>query len=340
MLLEVLTIDRLDIKTIFTDSLIKLQQRVQDRFYTTALNFMHDLGDVFRIGINTEPQPKPETAVAKELEKSSPSKKTVLDLRGRRSLAKRILKAVQPQLEAAVRAEADISGKSTEKQLKELELAIEAALQTGPDSISLGGSVADAEGDHDRDVEMTDAAQHKINGHHGSKVTSNSADVDMEDADAPGEDDEDAIIAVGEDTIDTGAALTEVNGNVSQTKPNHINGNKNATTPPDTNGYSSAPEHMQPSPPTPPVSNRDISTDHVDFLAKGGVPWYLKDFQPEGTSLLQGNEGGASFNDILDMDEDAIANGDYGEVIGAAIIASPSKSKKGKAKKKARGSRR
>jgi len=261
-------------------------------------------------------------------------------LRGRRSLAKRILKAVQPQLEAAVRAEADISGKSTEKQLKELELAIEAALQTGPDSISLGGSVADAEGDHDRDVEMTDAAQHKINGHHGSKVTSNSADVDMEDADAPGEDDEDAIIAVGEDTIDTGAALTEVNGNVSQTKPNHINGNKNATTPPDTNGYSSAPEHMQPSPPTPPVSNRDISTDHVDFLAKGGVPWYLKDFQPEGTSLLQGNEGGASFNDILDMDEDAIANGDYGEVIGAAIIASPSKSKKGKAKKKARGSRR
>ncbi len=337
-----LTVNRLDIKTIFTDSLIRLQKKVQDRFYTTALNFTHDLGDIFRIGINTEPLPKPETAVAKELEKSSPFKKTVLDLRGRRSLAKRILKAVQTHLEAAVRAEADISGKSTEKQLKELEQAIEAALQTGPDSISLGGSVGDAEGDHDHDVEMTDAAQHKTNGHHGSgsKVASDSADIDMEDADAPGEDDEDAIIAMGSDTIDTDSALAEVNGNASQGKQHHINGNKNATTPPGTNGYSSAPENMQPSPPTPPVSNRDISTDHVEFLAKGGIPWYLKDFQPEGTSLLQGNEGGANVNDILDMDEDAIANGEFGEVLGAAVIASPSKSKKGKAKKKGRSSRR
>jgi NuA3 HAT complex component NTO1 len=333
MVLDVLTINRLDIKTIFTDSLITLQKKVQDRFYTTALNFTHDLCEIFRFGINTEPAPKPETAAAKELEKSSPFKKTVLDMRGRRSLAKRILKAVQPQLEAAVRAEADISGKSTQKQLKDLEQAIEAALQTGPDSISLGGSVGDAEGDHDHDVEMTNAAQHNTNGHH-------AVDVDMDDADAPGEDDEDAIITVSGDTINTDSALAEVNGNVSQTKPNHINGNKNATTPPDTNGYSSAPENMQPSPPTPPVSNRDISADHVDFLAKGGVPWYLKDFQPEGTSLLQGNEGGANLNDILDLDEDAIANGDYGEVLGAAVIASPSKSKKGKAKKKARSSRR
>lgn len=266
--------------------------------------------------------------MAKELEKSSPSKKTVLDVRGRRSLGKRILKAVQPALEAAVKAEADISGQPAEKQLKEFEQLIESALQTGPDSISMGGSVGDAEADRDHDVQMTDASPHKTNGHRRtrSRVIADSADVAM--ADAPAEDD-----AVGEDTIDTGA-LVEVNGNASQTKANNVNGNKNATTPPDTNGYSSAPENMQLSPPTPPVSNRDIGSDQVDFLANGGIPWYLKDFQPEGTSLLQGNEGGASLNDI-DMDEDAIANGDFGDIVGATVMSSPSKSKKGKAKKKA-----
>jgi len=315
---------RLDIKTIFTENLYRIKQKVQDRFYTTTLDFTHDICDIFRVGIHTEPAPKPETSPAKESEKSSPSKKTVLDLRGRRSLAKRILKAVQPQLEFALRAEADITGKVAETQLKEFEQAIEGALATGPDSISLGGSIGDAEGD--RDIEMTDAGEHKTNGH--SKIKS---DVEMEDADAPREDDVDAIIAVADDTIDTGA-LAEVNGNVSPSKP-HINGNKSANTPPDTNGYSAAPDHMQPAPPTPPVSTRDISSDHVDFLTKGGIPWYLKDFQPEGTSLLQGNDGGASFNDI-DMDEDAITSGDYGDV--AAVAVSPSKAKKGKAKKKAR----
>ena len=310
--------------------MLKIQKKVQDRFYTKALEFTHDLSDLFRMGINTEPQPKPETAVAKELEKSSPFKKTVLDVRGRRSLGKRILKAVQPALEAAVRAEADISGQPAEKRLKELEQLIESALQTGPDSISMGGSVGDAEGDRDHDVQMTDASPIKMNGHRRtrSRVIAESADVAM--ADALGED---PIVAVAEDTIDTGA-LAEVNGNVSQTKANGVNSSKNATTPPDTNGYSSAPEHMQLSPPTPPVSNRDIGSDHVDFLANGGIPWYLKDFQPEGTSLLQGNEGGASLNDI-GMDVDALANGDFGDIVGVTVMSSPSKSKKAKSKKKA-----
>ena len=331
----VLTILRLDIKAIFTEGLFSLQRKVQDRFYTKALDFTHDLSDLFRIGINTEPLPKPETAVTKELEKSSPSKKTVLDVRARRTLGKRILKAVQSHLELAVRAEAEISGQRVDEQLKRFEQLIEFALQTGPDSMSLGGSVGDAEADRDHDVEMAEAPPPKTNGHRRtrSRVISESADVDMKDA--HGEDEEDATIAVADETIDT-KALAEVNGNVSQTK---VNGNKNATTPPDTNGYSSAPEAMQPSPPTPPVSNRDIGSDHVDFLANGGIPWYLKDFQPEGTSLLQGNEGGASFNDI-DIDEDAIASGDFGDMVGTTVLSSPSKSKKGKAKKKARGSRR
>lgn len=303
-----------------------------DRFYTTTLDFTHGLSDIFRTGINTEPISKPETAITKELEKSSPSKKTGLDLRGRKSLAKRILKAIQPQLETAVRAEADITGKAVDKQLKELEIAIEAGLQTGPDSISLGSSFGDIEMDQDHDVEMTDVPRLKANGYHdrNSAVEYDSTDVNMEEADAAGEDEVGTVITVQE-TPNT-SPLLEVNGNVSQIKPNNATGSKSADTPPDTNGYSSAPEAFQPSPPTPALSNRDVSGDHPDFLAQGGIPWYLKDFQPEGTSLLQGNEGGASFNDV-NLEEDG-AVGDQGEA--PVVTASPSKSKKAKPKKKGR----
>jgi NuA3 HAT complex component NTO1 len=57
-------------------------------------------------GINTAPTPKNE-----ELNlalSTSPSKNTFSDIRERRKLGKRILKAVQPQLEAALKIEAEI----------------------------------------------------------------------------------------------------------------------------------------------------------------------------------------------------------------------------------------
>jgi len=58
-------------------------------------------------------------------------------LKERRKLGKRILKSVEALLEAAVRAEADISGKPASAQVKEFQQLIEASLQVGPDSISV-----------------------------------------------------------------------------------------------------------------------------------------------------------------------------------------------------------
>lgn len=290
-------------------------------------------------------------------------------MKDRKRLAKRIIKAVQPQLEAAVRAECDVRYKPVEKQLKELERLLEAALQSRRDSvsISLGEPVGDGDAEHEPDVEMTEASHVKQNeGHHTNGGTASDShpaaeavDVEMQDIDAPNEeDDADVVTAVPSGPSEASEsvsgmvtnALTELNGNISQSKATHTDGVKNTSTPPDTNGYVSAPENQQPSPPTPPVSNGDNGTDHVDTLTSGGIPWYLKDFQPDGTSVLQ--ENGARNHGVSGMGDDAsdVDEGDLkgmggdadeggGEATGAgagAVGATP-RTKKVKAKRRWKG---
>jgi len=343
------------------------------------LAFSHELSAVISAGIVSEPPSKTENATDKEpAEKIPPSKKGAVELKDRKRLAKRIIKAVQPQLEIAVRAEADVSNKPVEKQLKELDSLLEASMQSRRDSLSgsLGesASLADADAEHEVDDEMvidshtrTNGVEH-TNGHIASEDQDNGNEtihvgvpikVDVQDVDAPNEEIDDADVfapvptgtseADDPNDIITVNALAEVDGNVSQ-MPNHSNPNgiKASNTPPDTNGYVSAPEHHQPSPPTPPVSNGGIGTDHVETLTNGGIPWYLKDFYPEGTSVLQEKWTGRDVvsrmsEELSDMDEDELKGlgADVDERDGevAGIVGATPRTKKGKAKRRWKGFR-
>lgn len=280
-------------------------------------------------------------------------------MKARKALAKRIIKVLQPQLEAAVRAEADISNKPIDPLLKELEMFLDASLQVQQDHVS--GSVGEA--DAAEDVEMADTTQAQQNGvEHTSEVDAlqqqiettdrnegEDEDVEMQDEDAPHDlDDEDTVAIVvsgGSEVADNtvvAAPLAEVNGNTSPVKP-HINGVKNESTPPDTNGYVTAPDTQQPAPPTPPVSNGGHATDYVD-LNTGGILWYVKDYQPEGTSIVDPGASRLS-EDLSDIDDEELRalGGDVdeaeGKVSAAVGTASASKAKKGKAKKRAKAHR-
>lgn len=271
-------------------------------------------------------------------------------MKERRRLAKRIVKAVQPVLEAAVRAEAEISDKPVDKELKQFEHLIDAALEAGKAgndtvSVSLGdGSVGEREAEPD--VEMAEAngngtieVKGNSNETNGDQEKNRPTDVEMQDADAPGEDENTIIAATpGNGTIDTGPTTRS-----NKSSPSKANGTKSANTPPDTNGHVQAPEIAPPAPPTPPVSNGDTNTD-ADILTNGGIPWYVKDFQPEGTSLVPGKDAMSSFSeDLSEMDDDDLkglgADVAAGETAGTTITATPAKPKKGKAKKKGKSRR-
>lgn len=300
------------------------------------MGFAHDLCGVLHSGVVTQPSPDSEIVLSSEIKKP-----VVMDIKERKKLGKRIVKAIQPQLQIAVRAEADINGKSADDLLKELDQLLDSSVQPTGDTISVSmgdsNSIADTDTKHDRDVEMTNDVgpsnhEREAGGSKEELLVNGSEDIEMQDVDAPGEEvDEDP----GSIEEAPNTALAEVDGNVSQPQE-HVNGNKNSTRS-DTNGVEKL--HQ---PPTPPLSNGDASGDHNDSLVNGGVPWYLKDFHPEGTSIVQdrglGKDAESQRSEALsDMDEDELKGlGIDVEAGGDAIVsvAGIPKPKKAKAKKK------
>ncbi|KAG6062336.1 hypothetical protein E4U32_002514 [Claviceps aff. humidiphila group G2b] len=118
-------------KGVFATGLAILQSRVNKRFYTTVLALAQDLGDVIGTGIVNDLAPTTSADSGPRFEiETAPTKSNMNDIRERRKLGKRILKAVQPLLETALRVECEISNKSFEMLQKELEHLVEASIDT------------------------------------------------------------------------------------------------------------------------------------------------------------------------------------------------------------------
>lgn len=414
-MVSVLILYSLDIRSAFTEGLLEMQKRLEMRFYTSSMTFVQDFSDVFRAGIVTEPIPKPETAVTRELEKSSPTKKPATDIKERRRLAKRIIKAVQPQLDAAARAEADITSRPANELLHEVEQLLESSLESKElISVTDAASTSHLDNNHEQDIEQDieqeaeqeveqeiehvveqefrmeldeevqkevdqemqqeaeqeieqvveddlvlprmlnepEAAPNNADGDTGSELTDMPEgldafeSIDDVDMDAPGEEvDENELPAITlsrfegiqETHMSSSSALSDLH--TSPAKSDNIKSMKDKS-PPRINGHVSTASKGQPTPPTPPVSNSETIGETAETLSQGGIPWYMKQFAPDGTTVSDPTEsgsgsGGLGANPLDEADAEGEANED-----GAAIaVSTPAKPKKGKAKKKARARR-
>ncbi|TLS29681.1 hypothetical protein PpBr36_00479 [Pyricularia pennisetigena] len=345
-------------KSVFKEGLNGLQNRLDERHYTTTLAFAHDLCEVIHVGINSSPIKQDAVELADRPEEGdpvdvSPSKQGsgYVEARDRKRLGKRILKAVQPQLETALHAEADIANKPFEKLVKELEGMLEASLELRQASITVlqDENVAP---EHSGEVAMVDApdvdagqiivADHETRtAHHGEA----QADVDRMQIDV-------AVDDAGNIEVDTSGVgnAVEVNGCASSTssvagqenqptdltKPEvHLtNGTpKQSGTPPADSNYMHAPlpSGPQPGPLTPPQSNGGLgaggASGPADVLTDGGLPWYLKSFHVDGTSAAEDKWAGRDAvrslsEDLTDMDEEEL-NGLEFDVEDSTITASP-----------------
>ncbi|KAK7989482.1 hypothetical protein PG989_009797 [Apiospora arundinis] len=308
-------------KNLFREGLLQLQNRVDERHYTTTLAFAHDLCEVINVGINTEPEPQPPQAPVTIDSVVAPVNKTDFsDHRDRKKLGKRILKMVQPQLEAALRLETEITHKSAENLKQELEGMIEASLELRQ---TAGSGMT--EGEPSQDVIMVDASNEITVGDPSNEEAAEDSPADVDMAEAEGEKNpEEGNIEVNTSGLEeepelkadaptSGPSVTEQNDVVvseKETAP-HTDGVKALDTPPSTNGYVTEPHPVQSGPPTPPQSNGSLGRDHANILADGGVPWYLKGFEPEGTSALQEQWPGKAAirglsEELTEMDEDEL----------------------------------
>jgi NuA3 HAT complex component NTO1 len=376
-------------KNVFQHGLNDLQSKLDDRFYTTTLAFAHDLCEVINVGINTKPELPHDEKNPFESQDVSPTKQVYADIRERKRLGKRILKAVQPQLESALQTESTITHRDFNALLKELEGMLEASLELSQPSITVShGNDGAVKPSHD--VIMVDAPSESqitvandVNGKAATNGVASSPDAmdTVEDDDYDEEDEEDEDEDEDEDDdeeeeeeeeddsnievntsglattngVQSSSASVDDNATVGKTI---VKDDKTSETPPATNGYVTIEHHPQTEPPTPPQSNGSLGKGPAALLMEGGVPWYLKSFEPLGTTIVEpqwrGLEAIRSLSEELtDMDDDELKGlgldvaGDTitaspvgAETIADTIVSAAGKSKASKVKKRARASTR
>lgn len=324
---------RLD-KDVFKDGLTVLQGRFETRFYTTTLDFSHDLCEVIHVGINIHEYPKQYSVEAPD---ASPTKhNTYSETRDRKRLGKRILKSVQPQLEIALKAEADVATKNYADLQKELEGMIDASLEIRKQSSSRQHQEAAAAIQTDQDVVMTDAAEEghitvaeaQSDGEAGGQDT-DKMELDDLSIEVKEEKPADSGVEIIVDAVDAAATKGE-DAVVAPQQPEDavLKGVKSAPTPPDFNdGYAHVPQTAHPAPLTPPQSNGSLGHGTDNTLTEGGIPWYLKAFEPEGTTAIEeqwaGREAVRSLSEELtDMDDEELNDLEF-NVEDSTITASP-----------------
>ncbi|TQV99955.1 PHD finger domain-containing protein [Cordyceps javanica] len=265
-------------KELFEEGLESVTERVERRHYTTVMLFAQDLCEVISKGIRTPPAevPDDESTSGSRFEgaAASLSKPSFADIRERRKLGKRILKSVQPFLEAAVRVEAEISNKPPEPLVTELESLIEASLDTTKPA------------ETSQDVVMADAVSATEITVKGPADGNAAAYADADAMDTAEDDvvhDHIEVDTSGLGIVDT-TALTAAKSDKNLKAATRGVGSSSAS--PDDGGDYSVLRQPQEGPPTPPQSNGSLGRDPTDPLTEGGVLWHLKCFEPRGTSAL------------------------------------------------------
>ncbi|KAG6017389.1 hypothetical protein E4U43_001482, partial [Claviceps pusilla] len=306
-------------KAIFTTGLKDLQARVNRRFYTTAMAFAQDLGDVIGTGIVNDPGAATGGGSEARFEVAdvTPAKTNFFDIRERRKLGKRILKAVQPLLEAALRVESEISNKPFETLQKELDNLVEASIDTSRITVT-SCTTKQEEGQDTIMVDATDLSQITVKsgpidaGGASDEVDAEGdpmdttedgagagAEGDAEgDADGGGpeggvEDDGEGQDGGNIQVNTSGLDMVNVKSEeAAATSPRNSKRGKShgllaSETPPGSEAYANLPlSGVQTEPPTPPQSNGSFGKESYDPLTDGGILWYLKSMQPRGTSIL------------------------------------------------------
>jgi NuA3 HAT complex component NTO1 len=298
-------------------------------------------------------------------------------------LAGRVLRAVNPLLAEAKRKELELGGPPYEKELEELdsELINDLLLRRNSIAASL------CEDGSDDGLAMRDISANSVVGLEREdaddikdidmKDVILDTGIDVHDEDAPGEDvdDDTYFLALpandsmdventnGEPTAEEIQLSEDQNTqfNLALPKDGSETGASGLGTTEHSNGVGGdikdiAPSaelaeyqerdasYPQPTPPTPPSSSED---EEPAPFAHGGIPWYMKPFDPIGTTIHEERWTGREVlrgmsEELSELDDDEIRglvdpDGSGQEVAGVVDTAAPSRKK---ANKRAKGGRR
>jgi NuA3 HAT complex component NTO1 len=321
----------LDGKGVFKQGLLSLRKKLQERYYTSVAAFSADLASIFTSEIGV--QPAGDTAEL-QMQISGRAPELPLEQREKRKLAKRIIKAIQPALEDAIKKESELNRKPFEKELKELDLMFENSVLSRRGSVE-EGSAEPAEGethiDNQVPSEVPDGMQQNVGGKAeiSAKVepqeesSSSALPGKAEDTPVPDAGNEQSIPdAQVQDTPMTDSAELAAPAAVAEPE-NQIAPAASATIPTSAEAQQEAEPSKEElnSPPLlaqPAESQKGLITPPPSFqgdpqhpLSQGGILWYMQPFDPVGTTIHEERWTGRDVmrgmsEELSELDEDEL----------------------------------
>lgn len=249
--------------------MLSIRKRLQERFYPSVAVFSADLASLFTSEIGVESAG--DTAELQE-QISGRASGLSLEQREKRKLAKRIIKAIQPALEDAIRKESELNRKPFEKELKELDLILDHSVMSRRDSI---------EGDTELEAGQFEAehVEPQADVMEGVETTGDVSGVPADSKPA-----EDTVSAEEpgpeESAVEEPAPAEETKPNINAIYRRH---------------------------PTPVLTEEDQQLP----LARGGIPWYMEPFDPIGTTVHEERWTGRDVmrgmsEELSELDEDEL----------------------------------
>ena len=279
----------------------RLEENLSARYYTSVIGFSKDFAAELKATLataasldtlDTNTQANGDGAV-----RDLPH-----DYKQKKILANRIVKAVKSLLEEAVRWESELCQKTFERELRCLDRLLGSVLSRH-DSTT-GSQPVDSEGEALRHRPLTNGTGPKDYNHNGA--------CEME------------VESIATQASYQLLPAEEPNLNAKDTTQKNTRQQHIPDTLPTTNGVNGDDQYLsirgglvsrqagktvQPSEPlTPPTTSGGDS----QYFSKGGVPWYMEHFDPDGTTIQEERWTGRELvrgmsEDLSDMDEEELS---------------------------------
>ncbi|KAF1958848.1 hypothetical protein CC80DRAFT_490633 [Byssothecium circinans] len=270
-----------DNKAVFKERVMEIQAKVDQKYYTSVQAFSEDMAAVFSsvIGFTTI------TSVGDAEQQLSGVAHNSLtpEQKETKKLAKRIIRGLQPLFDEALQKETDLAGRGFEREIPNLEALLDLRLRKQDPASTIGD-----------DVQQTvEADQMTVEGEIQSQHGLSISDVEKGNsaphlAPTPEENPEDHH-AARDEAADEAAIAAQLGQDAL-----HANG-ESTHEPMD---MVQAVGGGQAAPPTPPGSDQDA----LGHIHHGGVPWYMKIFDPHGTTIYEERWAGREV--LRDMSEE------------------------------------
>ncbi len=295
----------------FREALLNIRTKLANRSYTSVTPFSADLVQVFSSDLGVEASNTAEFQAQVDGRAINMS----FEQKEKRKLAKRIVKAIQPALEAAVRKESELNGRPYAQQMKEMDEMLFSRRASLADSIleeefptertKLTNGTNHLSGE--AHIEMLDQTHNQLQNGHSPHQEADESLLDTTMPDAVDEEDGEDLVAAG--------SIAQLNGELTadaeQTLAAH-------TPPASTNGIKKdvsishkthvKKQSLAPEPPTPPLS---LAENQQAALVQGGIPWYVEQFDPDGTTIHEERWTGPEVlremsEELSEMDEEEL----------------------------------